>query len=151
MHAAFGAFWLGVSLPDGPPLGTGLTTKLEMFASSLMLSCFIAISGLQTNFFVIEQSHVKIIEAVGVRTVESQEVVEIQAREEEVVVRVISPLETHPASRIMQAMRNSEVSVMESKLSSAEETVFHTFVVKSSNGSDPLTREKLIAAISTIS
>ena len=64
MHAAFGAFWLGVSLPDGPPLGTGLTTKLEMFASSLMLSCFIAISGLQTNFFVIEQSHVKIIEAV---------------------------------------------------------------------------------------
>uniref|UniRef100_A0A0D3DYN6 Cation/H+ exchanger domain-containing protein n=1 Tax=Brassica oleracea var. oleracea TaxID=109376 RepID=A0A0D3DYN6_BRAOL len=64
VHAAFGAFWLGVSLPDGPPLGTGLTTKLEMFASSLMLSCFIAISGLQTNFFVIEQSHVKIIEAV---------------------------------------------------------------------------------------
>ncbi|KAF2587931.1 hypothetical protein F2Q70_00042022 [Brassica cretica] len=47
VHAAFGAFWLGVSLPDGPPLGTGLTTKLEMFASSLMLPCFIAISGLQ--------------------------------------------------------------------------------------------------------
>ncbi|KAF3498257.1 hypothetical protein DY000_02058126 [Brassica cretica] len=64
VHAAFGAFWLGVSLPDGPPLGTGLTTKLEMFASSLMLPCFIAISCLQTNFFVIEQSHVKIIEAV---------------------------------------------------------------------------------------
>ncbi|WZZ56109.1 transcription factor ABA-INDUCIBLE bHLH-TYPE-like [Brassica napus] len=92
------------------------------------------------------QERVKIIEPVGVRTVESQEVVEIQAGEEEVVVRVISPLETHPASRIIQAMRNSEVSVMESKLSSAEETVFHTFVVKSSNGSDPLTREKLIAA-----
>ncbi|KAF8104038.1 hypothetical protein N665_0181s0059 [Sinapis alba] len=68
VHAAFGAFWLGVSLPDGPPLGTGLTTKLEMFASSLMLPCFIAISGLQTNFFVIEQSHVKIIEAVILMT-----------------------------------------------------------------------------------
>ncbi|CAH8391678.1 unnamed protein product [Eruca vesicaria subsp. sativa] len=53
-----------VLLPDGPPLGTGLTTKLEMYASSLMLPCFIAISGLQTNFFVIEQNHVKIIEAV---------------------------------------------------------------------------------------
>lgn len=64
VHAAFGAFWLGVSLPDGPPLGTGLTTKLEMFASSLMLPCFIAISGLQTNFFMIGGSHVKIIEAV---------------------------------------------------------------------------------------
>ncbi|KAF3580200.1 hypothetical protein DY000_02036083 [Brassica cretica] len=97
------------------------------------------------------QERVKIIEAAGVRTVERQEVVEIKTGEGEVVVRVISPLETHPASRIIQAMRNSEVSVMESKLSSAEETVFHTFVVKSSNGSDPLTREKLIAAISTIS
>ncbi|CAN7063534.1 unnamed protein product [Brassica rapa subsp. trilocularis] len=90
------------------------------------------------------QERVKIIEAEGVRR-ESTEV-EIQAVEEEVVVRVISPLETHPVSRIVQAMRNSEVSVMESKLSSAEETVFHTFVVRSSNGSDPLTREKLIAA-----
>ncbi|XP_010475447.1 PREDICTED: cation/H(+) antiporter 14-like [Camelina sativa] len=64
VHAAFGAFWLGVSLPDGPPLGTGLSTKLDMFATSLTLPCFIAISGLQTNFFVLGKSHVKIIEAV---------------------------------------------------------------------------------------
>ncbi|KAF2566647.1 hypothetical protein F2Q68_00023713 [Brassica cretica] len=78
---------------------------------------------------------------------ESQEVVDVQAGEEEVVVRVVSPLESHPASRIIQAMRNSEVvSVMESKLSLAEETLFHTFVVKNNNGSDPLTKEKVIAA-----
>ncbi|CAA7026370.1 unnamed protein product [Microthlaspi erraticum] len=64
VHAAFGAFWLGVSLPDGPPLGTGLATKLDMFATSLSLPCFIAISGLQTNFFVLGASHVKVIEAV---------------------------------------------------------------------------------------
>lgn len=57
VHAAFGAFWLGVSLPDGPPLGTELATKLEMFASNLFLPCFIAISGLQTNFFEITDSH----------------------------------------------------------------------------------------------
>ncbi|KFK43013.1 hypothetical protein AALP_AA1G067800 [Arabis alpina] len=68
VHAAFGAFWLGVSLPDGPPLGTGLTTKLDMFASSLMLPCFIAISGLQTNFFVVGETHGKIIEAVIIIT-----------------------------------------------------------------------------------
>ncbi|CAH8386979.1 unnamed protein product [Eruca vesicaria subsp. sativa] len=96
------------------------------------------------------QEKVKMIESEGVmtsRTEESQEVVDIQAREEEVVVRVISPLESHPASRIIQAMRNSEdISVMESKLSLAEDTLFHTFVIKSNNGSDPLTKEKLIAA-----
>ncbi|CAH2058226.1 unnamed protein product [Thlaspi arvense] len=38
---------------------------------------------------------------------------------------------------------------MESKLSLAEETVFHTFVTKSNNGSNPLTKEKLIAAVYT--
>lgn len=64
VHAAFGAFWLGVSLPDGPPLGTGLTTKLEFFATTIMLPCFIAISGFQTNFFELKESHVKIIESV---------------------------------------------------------------------------------------
>ncbi|KFK21956.1 hypothetical protein AALP_AAs48252U000500 [Arabis alpina] len=57
VHAAFGAFWLGVSLPDGPPLGTELATKLETFASNMFLPCFIAISGLQTNFFEITESH----------------------------------------------------------------------------------------------
>ncbi|KAJ0258195.1 Transcription factor ABA-INDUCIBLE bHLH-TYPE [Hirschfeldia incana] len=98
------------------------------------------------------QERVKVIEAEAVGTEiigteESQEVVDIQAGEEEVVVRVISPLESHPASRIIQAMRNSEVvSVMESNLSLAEDTLFHTFVVKNNNGSDPLTKEKLIAA-----
>ncbi|KAJ0259119.1 Transcription factor ABA-INDUCIBLE bHLH-TYPE [Hirschfeldia incana] len=92
------------------------------------------------------QEKVKIIDAEGVRTESTEEVVEIQAEEEEVAVRVISPLETHPASRIIQAMRNSDVSVMGSKLSSAEDTMFHTFLVKSNNESDPFTREKLIAA-----
>ncbi|XP_010418763.1 PREDICTED: cation/H(+) symporter 13 [Camelina sativa] len=57
VHAAFGAFWFGVSLPDGPPLGTELAAKLEIFASNLFLPCFIAISGLQTNFFEITESH----------------------------------------------------------------------------------------------
>lgn len=80
------------------------------------------------------------------RTVESPEV-DIQAMNEEVVVRVVSPLDSHPASRIIQAMRNSNVSLMEAKLSLAEDTMFHTFVVKSNNGSDPLTKEKLIAAV----
>ncbi|KAG2285901.1 hypothetical protein Bca52824_045505 [Brassica carinata] len=57
VHAAFGAFWLGVSLPDGPPLGTELAMKLELVASNMLLPCFIAISGLQTNFFEITESH----------------------------------------------------------------------------------------------
>ncbi|CAN8314305.1 unnamed protein product [Cochlearia groenlandica] len=97
------------------------------------------------------QEKVKIIETERSRTesslYESNQEVDIQAVNGEVVVRVISPLESHPASRILQAMRNSEVSVMESKLSLAEDTMFHTFVIKSNNESEPLTKEKLVAAV----
>ncbi|XP_010521983.1 PREDICTED: cation/H(+) antiporter 14-like [Tarenaya hassleriana] len=64
VHAAFGAFWLGVSLPDGPPLGTGLATKLDAFATTLLLPCFISISGLETNFFVVGDSHANMMEVV---------------------------------------------------------------------------------------
>ncbi|KAG2332030.1 hypothetical protein Bca52824_003210 [Brassica carinata] len=94
------------------------------------------------------QEKVNIIEAEAVRTEsslsESTQEVGIHVVKEEVVVRVISPLESHPASRIIHAMRKSEVSVMESKLSLAEDKLFHTFAIKSSNGSDPLTKEKLM-------
>lgn len=84
--------------------------------------------------------------AMTTRTVESPEV-DIQAVNEEVVVRVVSPLYSHPSSRMLQETRNSEVNLMESKLSVAEDTVYHTFVVKSNNGSDPLTKEKLMAGL----
>ncbi|KFK37416.1 hypothetical protein AALP_AA4G254100 [Arabis alpina] len=103
------------------------------------------------------QEKVKIMEAERGRTESSlsesnqtttSPEINIQTINEEVVVRVNSPLDTHPASRIIHAMRNSEVNVMESKLSLAEDTMFHTFVIKSSNESDPLTKEKLIAAVS---
>ncbi|KAL1191615.1 Transcription factor ABA-INDUCIBLE bHLH-TYPE [Cardamine amara subsp. amara] len=84
--------------------------------------------------------------AMSTRTVESPEV-DIQAVNEKVVVRVVSPLEPHPASGTLQAMSNSEVNIMESKLSLAEDTIFHTFVIKSNNESDPLTKEKILAMV----
>ncbi|XP_010559123.1 PREDICTED: transcription factor ABA-INDUCIBLE bHLH-TYPE-like [Tarenaya hassleriana] len=72
--------------------------------------------------------------------------VEFQTLNDEVVVQVSSPLDTHPVSRIIQAVRNSQVSVLESKLSLINDTVFHTFVIKS-DGSEVLTKEKLMAAV----
>ncbi|KAH7519470.1 hypothetical protein FEM48_Zijuj08G0039600 [Ziziphus jujuba var. spinosa] len=73
--------------------------------------------------------------------------VDIQAAHDEVIVRVSCPLESHPASRIIQAFKEAQISVVESKLSAANDTVFHTFVIKS-QGSEQLTKEKLIAAFS---
>ncbi|XWS35903.1 hypothetical protein CRYUN_Cryun20dG0036900 [Craigia yunnanensis] len=73
--------------------------------------------------------------------------IDVQAAHDEVVVRVSCPLDLHPASRVIQAFKEAQISVVESKLVAADDTVFHTFVIKS-QGSEQLTREKLIAALS---
>ncbi|KAB1219634.1 Transcription factor bHLH13 [Morella rubra] len=73
--------------------------------------------------------------------------VDIQAAHDEVIVRVSCPLDSHPASRVIQAFKEAQVSVIESKIAAANDTVFHTFVIKS-QGSEQLTKEKLIAAFS---
>nr|AST25599.1 lMYC7 [Hevea brasiliensis] len=73
--------------------------------------------------------------------------VDIQASHDEVIVRVSCPLNLHPASRVIQAFKEAQVSVMDSKLAAANETVFHTFVIKS-QGSEQLTKEKLMAVFS---
>ncbi|BFG22178.1 hypothetical protein CerSpe_084520 [Prunus speciosa] len=73
--------------------------------------------------------------------------VDIQAVHDEVVVRVSCPLDSHPASRVIQAFKEAQITVLESKLAATKDTVLHTFVIKS-QGSEPLTKEKLIAAFS---
>jgi hypothetical protein len=73
--------------------------------------------------------------------------VDIQAAHDEVIVRVSCPLDSHPASRVIQAFKEAQVTVVESKIAAANDTVFHTFVIKS-QGSEQLTKEKLIEAFS---
>ncbi|WOG86831.1 hypothetical protein DCAR_0206050 [Daucus carota subsp. sativus] len=73
--------------------------------------------------------------------------IEIQAADDIVNVRVTCPLESHPASRVIEAFREAKVSVVESKLAAAKDTVFHTFVLKT-EGTEQLTKEKLLAAFS---
>ncbi|CAK9183846.1 unnamed protein product [Ilex paraguariensis] len=73
--------------------------------------------------------------------------IEIQVVHDEVIVRVSCPLDTHPVSRVIQALKEAQITVVESKLATGNDKVFHTFVIKS-QGSEQLTKEKLIAAFS---
>ncbi|OWM68641.1 transcription factor MTB1 [Punica granatum] len=73
--------------------------------------------------------------------------VDVQAARDEIIVRVTSPVDSDPASQVIQAFKDAQISVIESKIAAANDTVFHTFVVKSQGG-EPLTKEKLIEAIS---
>ena len=71
----------------------------------------------------------------------------IQSAHDEVIVRVSCPLDTHPVSRVIQAFKEAQITILESKLATGNDSVFHTFVIKS-QGSEQLTKERLIAAFS---
>ncbi|XP_059651224.1 transcription factor MTB1-like [Cornus florida] len=73
--------------------------------------------------------------------------IEIQSVRDEVIVRVSCPLDTHPVSRVIEAFKEEQITVVESNLAAGNDTVYHTFVIKS-QGSEQLTKEKLIAAFS---
>ncbi|MCD7465862.1 Transcription factor mtb1 [Datura stramonium] len=73
--------------------------------------------------------------------------IKIEAPSDEVVVTVRCPLETHPVSKVIEAFKEAQVNVVESKLAAGNDTVYHTFVVKSS-GPEQLTKDKLMAAFS---
>ncbi|ESW07260.1 hypothetical protein PHAVU_010G114800 [Phaseolus vulgaris] len=76
--------------------------------------------------------------------------VDVQAAQDGVVVKVSCPIDVHPVSKVIQTFKEAEIGVVDSKLTAANDTVFHTFVVKS-QGPDQLTKEKLIALFSKAS
>lgn len=73
--------------------------------------------------------------------------IDIQVVQDEVLVRVMSPMDNYPIKNVFQAFEEAEVKVGESKIASNNGTVVHSFVIKSP-GSEQQTREKLIAAMS---
>ncbi|KAG6535039.1 transcription factor MTB1-like [Zingiber officinale] len=72
--------------------------------------------------------------------------VDIQSAQDEVIVQVSCPLESHPVSKVIQAFKDSQINVVDSTVSASSDNVLHTFVVKSP-GTEQLTKEKLMAAL----
>lgn len=73
--------------------------------------------------------------------------VDIQVVRDEVLVRVMSPMENHPVKKVFEAFEEAEVRVGESKVTGNNGTVVHSFIIKCP-GSEQQTREKVIAAMS---
>ncbi|RYR26919.1 hypothetical protein Ahy_B02g061230 [Arachis hypogaea] len=48
------------------------------------------------------------------------------AAQDEVIVRVSGPLDSHPVSRVIQTFQEAQINVIE-KLAAANDTIFHTF------------------------
>uniref|UniRef100_A0A0E0JN04 Transcription factor n=1 Tax=Oryza punctata TaxID=4537 RepID=A0A0E0JN04_ORYPU len=73
--------------------------------------------------------------------------VEVKAMQDEVVLRVTTPLDEHPISRVFHAMRESQLSVVASDVAVSDDAVTHTLMVRSA-GPEQLTAETVLAAMS---
>ncbi|XP_062206630.1 transcription factor MTB1-like [Phragmites australis] len=73
--------------------------------------------------------------------------VEVKAMQEEVVLRVTTPLYAHPVSGVFHAIRNAELNVAASDVAVADDAVTHTLVLRSA-GPERLTAETVLAAMS---
>ncbi|KAL5221226.1 hypothetical protein ABZP36_025939 [Zizania latifolia] len=73
--------------------------------------------------------------------------VEVKAMQDEVVLRVTTPLEEHPISKVLHAMRESQFSIVASDVVVANDVVTHTLMVRSA-GAERLTAETVLAAMS---
>lgn len=89
----------------------------------------------------------KLKEMESERSSSNLQKVEIEAGEDEVTVRVTCPLDVHPVSKVIQGFKEAGISVVDSKMGAGNDKVFHVFVVKS-EGSEELTKEKLMAVFS---
>ncbi|KAK7305482.1 hypothetical protein VNO77_43388 [Canavalia gladiata] len=58
------AFWFGLILPDGPPLGSVLAERLDVVGSTLIVPSYCTISGLRTNVPSLTESKSAAIEIV---------------------------------------------------------------------------------------
>ncbi|URD93028.1 hypothetical protein MUK42_01488 [Musa troglodytarum] len=74
--------------------------------------------------------------------------IDVQVAQGVVSVRVTCPLESHPVSEVIQAFKNSQINVADSSVTASNDSVLHTFVVKSPVA-EQLTKEKLIAAFNS--
>ncbi|XP_074568215.1 transcription factor MTB1-like [Curcuma longa] len=73
--------------------------------------------------------------------------VDVQTLHDEVIVRVSTPLNTHPVSKVFQALKDAQIDVAESKISGGDESIQHTLIIKSPSSEQQM-KDKIIAALS---
>ncbi|XP_010554450.1 PREDICTED: transcription factor bHLH3 [Tarenaya hassleriana] len=75
--------------------------------------------------------------------------IDFQQRQDDAVVRLSCPLETHPVSKVIQAFRENQVTAHDSNVTATEDCMVHTFSVRAQDGvTAEQLKEKLAASFS---
>ncbi|KNA03136.1 hypothetical protein SOVF_212030 [Spinacia oleracea] len=74
--------------------------------------------------------------------------IDFQTREDDALVHVSFPLDLHPASSVVRTLRDNQVVAPEANVSTTDNTIVHTFTIRTQNGGAENLKEKLQAALS---
>jgi hypothetical protein len=75
--------------------------------------------------------------------------IDFQARQDDAVVRVSCPLDTHPVSGIVKVFKEHQIAALEANVSTAQDKVIHTFSIRTQGGEAAAvqSKEKLEASL----
>ena len=75
--------------------------------------------------------------------------IDVQERQEDAVLRMNFPLDSHPVSDVIRTLREHNIVAQDTNVSVTEEdTVIHTFSIPTNGGDAEQLKEKLVAALS---
>ncbi|XP_062080650.1 transcription factor bHLH3 [Humulus lupulus] len=118
----------------------------KMDKASLLGDAITYITDLQTKIRVMETE-----KQMGTDKQQQFSVPEIdfQSRQEDAVVRMSCPLDSHPVSNVIKAFREHQIVAQESDVSTNEnDRIVHTFSIQTQGGDAEQLKEKLLAALS---
>nr|WOV89702.1 MYC19 [Pogostemon cablin] len=117
----------------------------KMDKASLLGDAITYISDLQTKIRIME------VERGIVNTTDNQcslQDIDFQERNEDAVLRVSCPLESHPVSSVVKELREHQVMAQESAITINDRgEVVHTFSIQALDGSAEQLKDKLVAAL----
>ncbi|KAF5738905.1 putative DNA binding protein [Tripterygium wilfordii] len=73
---------------------------------------------------------------------------DFQPRQNDAVVSVSCPVDSHPVSQVIKTFKEHQVTAQDSNVSIAENRVIHTFSIRTQTGAAEQLREKLVSALS---
>ncbi|XP_074316116.1 transcription factor bHLH3 [Silene latifolia] len=116
----------------------------KMDKASLLLDAIAYITDLQTKIRMIEAEN----ELANPKPEMPIPDIDFQAREDDAVVHVSFPLDSHPVSKVVRSLREHDIIGLEAEVTTIDDKIVHTFSVRAQTGTSEDLKKKLEAALS---